>query len=199
VLYALYFATFVPATLLVLMELKNWVPPRLSCDCTMFRIRPHWCNAGQFAMFLCCLTCAVLLWVEILFFEFHAITFVGSLVWALCAWKTFWQWYKHWKNRKKKFKGRMLGVVRVLQGRLKVVAVPVATFALLGALSGCGEASAPEPTYPSGDNGINYTVVQVERDVTYPDGQKKQVVCLLYDGYKAGGLSCDWAQAGGSR
>ncbi|MDN3356050.1 hypothetical protein [Actinomadura sp. DC4] len=74
---------------------------------------------------------------------------------------------------------------------LSAAAVITAAVALV--LAGCGSGGAagepngnPTAPFTSADSSQDLTVVHVKVDGGPP------VTCVIYDGYRAGGLSCDW-------
>lgn len=83
-------------------------------------------------------------------------------------------------------------------GVVAVKRASLATLALIPLLAGCGGPGGADDTSPNGgvtdanlgemENGDLY-----ERTVRMSDG--RQVVCLVYFGYRKGGVSCDWDHA----
>lgn len=76
----------------------------------------------------------------------------------------------------------------------KVIVGVVAGLMLVGGLAGCGEASSTpdagaEPSVEVRDGDSAYSEYVVVKKEVEP-GQF--VTCVVYDSYKAGGLSCDW-------
>ena len=64
-----------------------------------------------------------------------------------------------------------------------IFAAAAAVFALAGivALAGCGTSPRSEP----GTTGGTYEVIHVDVD-------GHSVPCVVWDGHKAGGITCDW-------
>lgn len=190
------------AIVLVWLEVLRRVPRKFECTCPVFpRYRPHWNNTGQFLEFLFPLIATI---TEVLLVGLSAdaarFVFLGmGVVWAFATYKAYLCWRKHNKNNHKKLKDKVLGRVKVTLSGLKVVPVAVGTASLVVALAGCGTVSdgsepAGPPTVEAKPPDQGY-ITQVNQQVVYPNGVIKTVPCLVYTGYKLGGMSCDWDNA----
>jgi len=65
----------------------------------------------------------------------------------------------------------------------KIAVVAFATLALVG----CAGSTEPEDIYGSWSSGYDRVVVE---EVPLPDGDT--VVCITWDGYRAGSITCNW-------
>lgn len=191
-LTALYFSGLALNAGLWGSEWLRILPAKVSCDCSFFRIRPHWDNAGMFVQFL---ASAYMELITTLMSHEDMGWLVVVALWCLLTSVSFLLWWKHSKNKRKKLKDKVLGFVKVTVAGLKVVPVPAggaAMLALLGALTACGAdaSSAPEGPAPS-------TISETEQwsYVIVPTQDGLSVPCVKYTPHAtAPSISCDFSK-----
>ena len=70
----------------------------------------------------------------------------------------------------------------------KVITAALASLVAVAALAGCSGTPDPEPvTAPSKIDGAS--------DIVHIDVDGRKVTCIVWQAYRAGGISCDWAGA----